>query len=372
MAAQYVSAGGRRTGQYSVVIVGGSFAGLSAAMQLRGHRVLLIDQRPIGTHQTSTCATPLSLVKLLGLESSVLERHDALFIHTGGKAIRFLLKEPYVTFDYHAFCQAMLAQTNAEVLLAKATGCSGGTVETSAGSISGQYVIDASGWRSLAPEGPSRSMTALGYGIETELPVQLSLPAGLHFFYEQKIVRSGYGWVFSCGQSVRIGVCSFDRDVRLGPVLDAFLARFGLVRGTTHGGAMPLALRQPLADDLFVVGDAGGQCLPLWAEGIRSAIYHSAFCGQMISAALDGNILPEEARTRYARLVKRKAGFHTLLMHLQEGIAKIPEHVRVPILRSVALPPIADRFIDMYLRSSGWLQEIPLPARPPAIVIAEA
>ena len=70
--------------QYDVVIVGASFAGLAVARQLRGHRVLLVDQRPVGSHQTSTCAMPLSLVAMLGVESAVQERHDTLGLHTGG------------------------------------------------------------------------------------------------------------------------------------------------------------------------------------------------------------------------------------------------------------------------------------------------
>jgi hypothetical protein len=36
-------------------------------------------------------------------------------LHTGGRTIRFAIPEPYVTLDYHAFCQAMLAQTDAAV-----------------------------------------------------------------------------------------------------------------------------------------------------------------------------------------------------------------------------------------------------------------
>ncbi len=345
--------------EHDVVIVGASFAGLAVARQLRGRRVLLVDQRPVGTHQTSTCAMPLSLVAMLGVESAVQERHDTLNLHTGGKMVTFKLHEPYVTFDYYAFCQAMLAQTDAEVWLAKATGYENGVVQTTRGEVRAPFVVDASGWRSLVRQSPSREIPMLGYGVETELPVRAPLHPGLHFFYEKKIVRSGYGWVFPCGESVRIGVCSFDKDVPLGPVLDAFLARFGLERGTTHGGPMPVALRQPLAGDLFIVGDACGQCMPLFAEGIRSAIYYSVACGQGIAEALDGRISPVDARTRYAALVGRKAYFHEIMLRLQGAIAAMPERMRVPILRVASWPPISRHFIGAYLRGSGWLRSLP-------------
>ena len=50
---------------YDVVIVGGSFAGLAVAMQLRGYRVLLLDQHPIGARQMSACGTPLATARAL-------------------------------------------------------------------------------------------------------------------------------------------------------------------------------------------------------------------------------------------------------------------------------------------------------------------
>ena len=45
---------------YDAIIAGASFAGLATAMQLRGYRVLLIDQYPVGAHQMSACGTPIS------------------------------------------------------------------------------------------------------------------------------------------------------------------------------------------------------------------------------------------------------------------------------------------------------------------------
>jgi flavin-dependent dehydrogenase len=363
------STGQAGMGQYDVIIVGGSFAGLSAAAQLKGRRVLLIDQRPIGSHQTSTCAMPLATAEALGVLSSVLEVHHSATIHTGGRHLAYRLNVPYVTFNYEAFCRTLLAQTGAEVLQARATGYHDGTVQTTQGSMSAPFVVDASGWQSLMRDRPSRDMKPLGYGIETELPVRLMLEPGLHFYYEKSIARNGYGWVFPCGATTRIGVCAFDKEQSLGPILDNFLARFGLTRGATHGGPMPFALRQPLSGDLFVVGDAAGQCMPLWAEGIRSAIYFATACGRAIKEALDGSISPEDARNRYAALVTGKAGFHKLMLHLQEIVAAMPEAMRGAILGVVAWPPIACRFMTIYLNASGWLQSdapLSLPQLRPA------
>ncbi len=360
-------------GQYDAIIVGGSFAGLAVATQLRGRRVLLIDQRPIGTHQTSTCAIPLATAQATGTVCATQEEHDYAAVHTGGRDYRYKLNEPYVTVDYYAFCQAMLAQTDAEIWLAKATSYENGVVETTRGSASAPFVIDASGWQSLTRKGPSRDIPQLGYGVETELPVRLPVSPGLHFYFENRIVRSGYAWVFPCGASVRIGVCSMDKGVRLGPVLDAFLARFGLQRGATHGGPMPVVLRQPVDGSdgkLFVVGDACGQCMPLWAEGIRQAIYFSMACGRAVASALDGPISASEAREQYVALVRRKAGFHTFMLYLQAVVAIMPDWARRVLLAIIAWPPLAQRVISIYLRGSGWIQDGTITSYGPQITNA--
>ena len=221
---------------YDVIVVGGSFAGLAAALQLRGYHTLLIDQWSIGTHQTSTCAMPLSSARLVGAECAAQMVHSTLVIHTWGREITYALPDPYITFDYSVFCQAILAQTDAEVWLARATGYSGGIVKTTRGDANAPFVVDASGWRSLQPGGPSREIPGIGYGMETELPVSAPVGPGLHFYFENGIVRNGYAWVFPCGATTRIGVCAFDKGVHLRPVLDTFLERFGLRCGPTHGG----------------------------------------------------------------------------------------------------------------------------------------
>jgi flavin-dependent dehydrogenase len=341
---------------YDVVIIGGSFAGLTTAMQLRGYRVLVIDQRPIGSHQASTCCIPLATMRAVGAESALLEEHTALVLHTGTWEVRFPQSAPYATFDYGRFCQALLAQTDAEVRIAKATGYADGTVQTTCGPVTARFVVDASGWQALhrRAAGPARARATLGYGIETELPERSPVGPGLHFYFERDLVRRGYGWVFPCGASTRIGLCTFDKEVRLAPLLEAFLARFGLECGPTHGGVMGVDRRDPIAGELLQEGDAAGQCLPMTAEGIRPAVFNAIHCGQAIATALAGAISPAEARARYRAQAGRRAGYHNRLWAMQRLVTAAPEWVRGMAGTVCSIPFLTDLMMNNYFTNTGW------------------
>ncbi len=340
---------------YDVVIIGGSFAGLATALQLRGHRVLILDQRPIGSHQMSTCGIPLPTVQAVGTESAILDRHNAFVLHTAGRIIRFTLRIPYVTFDYQAFCQAMLAQTGAEVWITKASGWGDGVVQTGRGPVAARFVVDAAGWHSARRDRATPATAqGMGYGMETELPMRPAEP-GLHFYYEKEIVPNGYAWLFPCGATTRIGLCTFDPDVRLGPILAAFVARFDLQCGPTHGGVMSTAWREPVAEGVFRVGDAAGQCLPMTAEGIRTAIYCGLGCGQALAATLAGTITAAEARARYRAQVQGLARYHRRLLKMQAAIGWAPEWLRAATGWVAARPPMTDWLMDHYLGNTGWV-----------------
>ncbi len=341
---------------YDVVIVGGSFAGLSVAMQLRGRRVLIVDQHPIGSHQMSSCGTPLTTARAVGAETAILEEHPALVMHASGREMSFPLRDPFVTFDYETFCRAMLEQTDAEVSLARATALDGEVVETSEGPAEGRFVVDAAGWRSQRGKGlqPPRPVRRFGYGLETELPVRLGLSPGLHFYFEKDLLPNGYAWAFPCGDTVRLGLGSFEEGLRLRPRLEQFLERFGLRAGETRGGVLAIERSELLADEVFVVGDAAGQCLPVTGEGIRAAIFHGVHCGRAITSALDGELSAAEARALYREQVLSMDKFHERLMKMQGVVARTPEPLLAAAGRIFARPALSHRLMGKYLASSGY------------------
>ncbi len=342
---------------YDVVIVGGSFAGLAVAMQLRGHRVLVVDQHPIGSRQMSACGTPLATVRAVGAERAILDVHHHLVLHVGeeGKVARFALRDPYVTFDYSAFCRAMLVQTHAMVLQARATALSAHRVETTLGTTTASFVVDARGWRACHRNGASGPVQdqAFGYGLETELPVRWEEP-GLHFFFVRRLVRSGYAWIFPCGETTRFGVGAFDRHTRLRNALDDFLRDLGLEAGETHGGLLAVGRQEPVHDGILRVGDAAGQCLPATGEGIRTAIFHGIHCGRAIAGALAGRHSREEALRLYTLQVQSLDRFHRRLLTLQHLVARVPEPLLGLAAQLCARPALTRWILDRYWVQTGW------------------
>jgi 2-polyprenyl-6-methoxyphenol hydroxylase-like FAD-dependent oxidoreductase len=53
-------------------------------------------------------------------------------------------------------------------------------------------------------------------------------------------------------------------------------------------------------DGVFFVGDSAGHCLPMTAEGIRTALYFGVACGRELTAVLDGRQDVGAALKRYA------------------------------------------------------------------------
>ena len=54
---------------------------------------------------------------------------------------------------------------------------------------------------------------------------------------------------------------------------------------------------------MFFVGDSAGHCLPMTAEGIRTALYFGVACGRELAAVLDGRQDVGAALRRYARVL---------------------------------------------------------------------
>jgi len=349
---------------YDVIIAGASFAGLAAAQRVGG-RVLLLDREPIGAGVTSACAAPLAIIEAMGGSGAVQQIHDRLILHTPHRSTPWPLPEPFCTFDYARFCGLAFAATGAEFRRTTVAGRDGNSVLTGEGEISARWLIDATGWRAaLAASGdgpgpplrPPRSRRPPGarrapgrfvaFGIESELPADVG--PGLHFYFLPE-VRDGYAWAFPCGGAVRFGVLSYFGRTKLLPGLTRFMTRFGLRPGPLHGGYLASGFRDPVADGVFVAGDASGQCLPLTGEGIRTAILAGYRVGDLLRDVLDGRRTFEDAAADYCGFVAGARRAYRALLWGNLALLAMPLRLTGAAAAALSRPGPLGRFMRHYL-----------------------
>jgi menaquinone-9 beta-reductase len=317
---------------WDAIVVGASFGGLAAALALAGAgRVLLIDRTPIGTGQTSACATPLPVLERLGALEAVEQVHAQCSIHLPGAPARchpFPMRHQWATFDYEVFCRVLFERTGAAFLQATVKGLAGGTrVVTTAGELEAPVVVDASGWRA-ALAAPSRRPRHQSLGIELRLP---GTGEGLHFWIQPEAVRHGYAWDFPAGGHRRVGIITYRESRGLRSRLDRFLGR-PIPAAMLHGGALPARLRAPTADGVFAVGDAAGQCLPLTGEGIRPALAFGWVAGRLARQVVAGDLPLARALRDYRRVVLASRVGYTALAAMQAGLGYVPRRAVAPLL----------------------------------------
>jgi flavin-dependent dehydrogenase len=289
--------------RYDVVICGASFAGLAVARELRASRarVLVLDRYEIGERQTSACCAPTSWLVNLGLEGAIRQTFEQMVMHTVGASVRWDLPEPFSTFDYPELCALLWEQCgDATFETAKVDGRTGSVVHTDRGDVEAGLLVDCLGWRRVLAGGhePIQPPEAtLSRGLEVH-------PRGsapdLQLWVDPRYVPSGYGWSFPAGGELRIGIGSYDPrfhvkepTVRLATDERSPAERY-------QGNWIPHRLREATEDGVFFVGDSAGHCIPMSAEGIRTAWYFGIACGRELAAVVAGERTHEDALARYA------------------------------------------------------------------------
>jgi flavin-dependent dehydrogenase len=294
------------SGDYDVLICGASFAGLAIARELAGStradgtpaRVLTIDRYEIGERQTSACGIPTAWLEALDLMGSHRQTFSELVVTTPHGSSRWPLPWTFSTFDYRELCTLLAGQGDAEFETAKVNGRTGDTVHTDRGDLTAPLIVDCLGWRRmLAADGGYQPPDApLSRGLEVH-------PNGssddLAIWIDRSIVPAGYGWSFPAGDELRIGVGSFDprfhvkdNTVKLAEDLGSEAVRY-------QGNWIPHKLRPAVEDGVFFAGDSAGHCLPLTAEGIRTALYFGIACGRELRAVVEGRQTREQALGSY-------------------------------------------------------------------------
>jgi flavin-dependent dehydrogenase len=341
--------------QREVVIAGASFAGLACAAAIGPERdVLVLDRRPVGEGETSACALPVSTVRRLGLEQAILATHDDVWVWVAERRHRFPLPEPYCTIDYRRFCLDLAARCGAELRIEGVAARDGGALVLAGGDrVGARFLVDAAGWRRLLGRGGPLDSGAGGLtsGAEehVEYPDALAVE-GLHIYVRHDLAERGYGWNFPSGDHARAGVCSYQRAPLAGG-MRALRERDGLgAARARQGGMIPHRLLPAVEDGVLFVGDAAGQCLPLTAEGIRTAIAFATAAGGLIEQALAGGIADDDARRRYADLVARHERHYRALLRYQRALPALPPPVLRAVTRVLEASGIGTAFTRRYVR----------------------
>ena len=359
------------TGHFDVLICGASFAGLAVARQLTGSgaRVLMIDRYEIGERQTSACAAPTDWLLALGLQDSIRQTFPDLVIHTPHATRRYRLPWTFSTFDYRELCGLLDDQNDVLFETAKVDGRTGFTVHTDRGELSAPLIVDALGWRRmLAAPGYQPPDAPLSRGLEVH-PHGRS--ADLEIWIDRRYVPAGYGWSFPARDEVRVGVGSFDprfhvkdTTVLLASDLDREAVRY-------QGNWIPHRLRPAAEGDVFFVGDSAGHCLPLTAEGIRTAFYFGIACGRELRAVVEGRISREEALRRYAAFSASHRWKFEAMLRVQRLIPRVPPRLLGPAIVAMSSKRFVDWSFAHYLNIAppSFASE-PVPAPAPTVAAA--
>jgi flavin-dependent dehydrogenase len=354
------------------LICGASFAGLMVARELAGSgaEVLVIDRYEIGERQTSACGIPTEWLRVLGLEAAESQRFDSLMVHTPHASKRFPLPWTFSTFDYRRLCELLWEGCDADFETAKVHGRARSEngagrigVQTDRGVITAPLVVDALGWRRVLatdtgfqpPEAPlSRGLEVHPWGEGADMEIWI----------DRRYVPAGYGWSFPADQELRIGVGSFDPRFHVRETTELLANDLGRERVRYQGNWIPHKLRPATEAGVFFVGDSAGHCLPLTAEGIRTALYFGIALGRELRAVVEGRQDRAEALARYACFSDSHEWKFSWLLRAQRLVPRIPPRLLGPLIRLLGARRVVAWSFGHYLRIAP--PELALEAAAPA------
>ncbi len=359
-------------GEHDVLVCGASFAGLAVARELAGSGadVLVIDRYEIGERQTSACGIPTGWLEALGLEASARQEFDTLVVHTPHGTSRYQLPFSFSTFDYSELCQILWRQSDARFETAKVEGHSGDearghVIHTDRGDLRAPLVVDALGWkRILASNGYQPPDAPLSRGLEVH-------PEGssddLEIWIDRRYVPAGYGWSFPARNEQRIGVGSFDPSFHVKETTVLLAEDLERPPVRYQGNWIPHKLRGAAEDGIFFAGDSAGHCLPLTAEGIRTAFYFGIACGRELRGVIEGRKTKQAALRDYAEFNDSHEWKFRWMLRAQKLVPRLPARVQRLVIAAVGRKRFIDWSFGHYLQIAPpeFAGSAPEPSREP-------
>ncbi len=348
---------------YDVVVCGASFAGLTIARELAGAnaRVLVVDRYEIGERQASGCGAPTAWLEAMGASASIRQTFNELDFHTPYADTVMSLPWSFSTFDYAELCGLLWSQSDADFEIAKVNGLAGKRpepgapidpshsfrIETDRGEIRAPLVVDGLGWRRvLGAEGYQPPDGPLSRGLEVH-------PGGrgerMELWIERGVVPAGYGWSFPADDELRVGVGSFDPRHHVKEPTVELAESLDLPAEGYQGNWIPHRLREATEGGIFFCGDSAGHCLPLTAEGIRTAFYFSIAAGRELRRVVERHQQRDDALRRYANFNARHRWQFEWMLRVQNLIPKVPPRLLGPSLRALSHDAFVRWSFERYL-----------------------
>ena len=305
----------------------------------------MIDRYEIGERQTSACGVPTEWLRALGLMGAHRQTFGRLVIHTRHQRA-LELPWTFSTFDYRDSARCWTTRTTRSSRSRRSTGARV-TSSTPTAAISAPMVVDALGWKRMLAAGHYQPPDApLSRGLEVH-------PHGagdeLEMWIDRRYVPAGYGWSFPARDEVRVGVGSFDprfhvkdTTVLLAEDLERDAVRY-------QGNWIPHKLRDGTEDGVFFVGDSAGHCLPLTAEGIRTAFYFGIACGRELRAVVEGRQSIAAALARYHDFNEAHRWKFEAMLRAQRLVPRVPPRLLAPALIAMGTKAFVDWSFGHYL-----------------------
>jgi hypothetical protein len=282
----------------------------------------------------------------MDLMGSHRQEFGRLVVHTPHGTARLELPWTFSTFDYPELCALLWEQSDADFETAKVHGRSGDTVHTDRGDLTAPLVVDALGWRRVLGGGYQPPDAPLSRGLEVH-------PHGsgdeMEIWIDRRYVPAGYGWSFPAADELRIGVGSFDPRFHVKDT--TVLLAEDLERDPVNyqGNWIPHRLRSATEDGVFFVGDSAGHCLPLTAEGIRTAFYFGIACGRELRDVVEGRCTAAEALARYGDFSDSHRWKFEWMLGAQRLVPRVPPRLLAGALKGMQWRRFVDWSFGHYL-----------------------
>ena len=283
-------------------------------------------------------------------------------MHTPHGDARYQLPWTFSTFDYREICQLLWRDCDATLRdrqgerprrpLERRTADGAIAVETDRGTISAPLVVDALGWRRMLGQRrrlPAARRAALA---RPRGPPRGRAREDLEIWIDRRYVPAGYGWSFPARDELRIGIGSFDPRFHVKDTTVLLAEDLGKEPNAYQGNWIPHKLRRATEGGVFFAGDSAGHCLPLTAEGIRTALYFGIALGRELRGVVEGRQSREQAAARYAEFHDSHEWKFRWMLRVQKLIPRMPPRILgaadpadgLEALRRLVLRPLpADR-----------------------------